>query len=224
MNAGNAFGMPVKHARAAMAQCSVMTELIANVGVWVVAVTTALTVAACSEGPRVVTTDDTRPPTEVAAPTSSVVLNDRDLVNSFDYFVDTADRTGYYFTTPSGRWNCAIIARSKAGCQSASEDEEGLGISGQPTTEPDAEGETTEPTAIVVGSEGDAAFVWMEQEEFALVPGPAKELGFNTILAVGGFRCNVQEASGISCLNEQTGKGFTFSADGYTLTYTDVPI
>jgi hypothetical protein len=42
-------------------------------------------------------------------------------------------------------------------------------------------------------------------------------------LAVAAFRCNVQEASGISCLSEKTGKGFTFSADGYTLQYTDLP-
>jgi hypothetical protein len=54
------------------------------------------------------------------------------------------------------------------------------------------------------------------------VPGPAKALPFNKILAAAGFRCNVQQAS-VACLSESTGNGFTFSADGYTLSYTDVP-
>jgi hypothetical protein len=47
-------------------------------------------------------------------------------------------------------------------------------------------------------------------------------LRFNRILAAAGFRCNVQE-SGVSCLSETSGKGFTFSAEGYTPQYTDVP-
>ncbi len=50
--------------------------------------------------------------------------------------------------------------------------------------------------------------------EFGLDPGPATVLPFNRILAVAGFRCNVQEATGISCMSELTGKGFTFSAEG----------
>ena len=40
---------------------------------------------------------------------------------------------------------------------------------------------------------------------------------------VAGFRCNVHEASGISCMSELSGKGFTFSAEGYITTYIDVP-
>ena len=53
-------------------------------------------------------------------------------------------------------------------------------------------------------------------------PGPANSLQFNRILAAAGFRCNVQE-SGVSCLSESSGKGFTFSAEGFTPQYTDVP-
>lgn len=52
---------------------------------------------------------------------------------------------------------------------------------------------------------------------------PAAELPFNRILAVAGFRCNIQEATGLSCQSELSGKGFTFSADGFTPSYTDVP-
>ena len=48
-------------------------------------------------------------------------------------------------------------------------------------------------------------------------------MAFNKILAVAGFRCNVQEQHGVSCLSELSGKGFTFSADGFVPQYTDVP-
>lgn len=80
------------------------------------------------------------------------------------------------------------------------------------------------PNAVVVPREGDARFVALEQPEFALKPGPAKVLPFNRILAAAGFRCNVQEATGVSCLSEFSGKGFTFSPDGFAPRYTDVPV
>jgi hypothetical protein len=44
------------------------------------------------------------------------------------------------------------------------------------------------------------------------------------ILAAAGFRCNVQEATGVSCLSEFSDKGFTFSADGFAPQYTDFPM
>ena len=40
-------------------------------------------------------------------------------------------------------------------------------------------------------------------------------------LAAAGFRCNVQE-SGVSCQSDTSGKGFTFSADGFVPQYTDL--
>jgi hypothetical protein len=48
-------------------------------------------------------------------------------------------------------------------------------------------------------------------------------LPFNRILAVAGFRCNVQESAGVACMSEISGKGFTFSQDGFVPQYTDVP-
>jgi hypothetical protein len=87
----------------------------------------------------------------------------------------------------------------------------------------DAAGKTATPNALVVAREGAAQFVALEQPEFSLDPGPAKVLPFNKILAAAGFRCNVQEASGVSCLSEFSGKGFTFSSDGFAPQYTDVP-
>ena len=85
----------------------------------------------------------------------------------------------------------------------------------------DAAGQTR-TNAIAVDDDGDPQFVRSDQPEFWLVPGPAKVLQFNRILAAAGFRCNVQE-SGVSCQSETSGKGFTFSAEGYAPQYTDVP-
>jgi hypothetical protein len=183
----------------------------------------ALTAAACSGGP-VVNTGDTSAPTGAAASTAPPTTrpNNFNLVNAHDYFANSDGRAGYYFTTPSGRWRCAILPRSRAGCQSTSSPKSSMGIPGEPETVVNAQGVTHTPNAIVVEGVGDAHFAWLEREEFTLVPGPANALQFNKILAAAGFRCNVQEA-GVSCLSESTGKGFTFSAEGYTLQYTDVP-
>ena len=88
---------------------------------------------------------------------------------------------------------------------------------------PAADGTQAKPTALVIDRTDDAQFVAAEGDPFSLQPGPAATLPFGTVLAVAGFRCNVQEASGVSCGSESSGKGFTFATDGYQLTYTDVP-
>jgi hypothetical protein len=167
-----------------------------------------------------VNTDDAPPRTETSSTAPRPTLNNAHLVNAFNFVAHVGDTTGYYFTTPSGRWRCAITPRTTAGCQASSGR---LGITGAPDTVTDATGEAAAPNAIVVDREGDAHFAAVEQPGFAPAPGPANSLQFNQVLAVGGFRCNVQEATGVSCLNETTGKGFTFSAEGYTLQYIDVP-
>lgn len=148
------------------------------------------------------------PPTTPSAPSSNAHL-----VNAFDYVAHVGDITGYYFTTPSGKWRCAILTHTKAGCQAASSWQSGLGIPDEPDS----------TNAIAVDRDGDPQFVALEQPEFWLVPGPAKALQFNRILAAAGFRCNVQE-TGVSCQSEASGKGFTFSADGFTPHYTDVRV
>ena len=143
-------------------------------------VAVALLAAGCS-GVRVVTTGDppVHTPTATSARPPLPPLNNAHLVDAFDYVAHVNNTAGYFFTTPSGKWRCAIVPRTKAGCS-------------------------------------------LEQPEFWLDPGPANKLQFNRILAVAGFRCNVQE-SGVSCVSEFTGKGFTFSSDGYELHYSDVP-
>ena len=171
----------------------------------------ALLAAGCSDEPIINTGEPAPTATATDAPPSSARASNAHLVDAFDYVGHISDITGYYFTTPSGKWRCAILTRTKAGCQAASNWQSGLGI-------PDKR----EGNAVVVGSQDDPQFVTLEQPEFWLVPGPANVLPFNRILAAAGFRCNVQE-SGVSCLSEASGKGFTFSAQGYTPQYTDVP-
>jgi hypothetical protein len=145
-------------------------------------------------------------------------------VNAFDYVAYPPVGTSYYFTSPSGTWACAIIPRVKVGCQSAKNWPSAMGITGEPDSVHGTAGETTTPNALVVPREGAMQFVALEQPEFVLDPEPAKVLPFNRILAVAGFRCNVQEATGVSCLSELSDRGFTFSADGLVPQYTDVPV
>jgi hypothetical protein len=171
-----------------------------------------LIAAGCSE-PHVITTGGPQNDTATAAPTtSSALLSNALLVNAFDYAAHVGETTGYYFTTPSGKWRCAILTHTKAGCQAASSWESGLGVEGEPDS----------TNAIVVGRDTDPQFVTLEQPEFWLASGTANTLQFNRILAAAGFRCNVQEA-GVSCQSDATGKGFTFSTEGFAPQYTDVP-
>ncbi|MFB1298317.1 hypothetical protein ACAG24_022645 [Mycobacterium sp. pW049] len=183
----------------------------------------AAVLAAGCGAPRVVTTDETSATRTAAAapPPTTTRPSNAHLANAFDFAADVAGQTGYYFASPSGRWECAIIPRTSAGCQNAQSAD--IGIGGAPEQVPGPDGEPDAPNAILVDRTGEVRFVAKPAPGFALDPGPATELPFNRILAVAGFRCNIQEATGISCLSELSGKGFTFSAESYTTTYTDVP-
>ncbi|TRW82413.1 hypothetical protein FK535_13580 [Mycolicibacterium sp. 018/SC-01/001] len=177
--------------------------------------------AACT-GPTVITTDDTvtAPPASPSAPETTRPSNVH-LANAFTYAIPGAadGTTVYAFTTPSGRWQCQITPRTQASCGKAGTTATAIGITGAPDEVPAADGETATPTALLVDRTG--------APQFAALPASTIDdppvLPFNRILAVAGFRCNVQEASGVSCLSELSGKGFTFSADGFTTAYTDVP-
>lgn len=181
----------------------------------------AILAASCS-GERIVTTDE---PPAASPPTSTTVApppppNSAQLVSAFDYVAHPAGAAVYYFTTPSGRWACAIVPRVKAGCQSATSPLSSMNITGEPKTVPDAAGGQTAPNAVVIERNREPRFVAVEQPEFVLED--ANVLQFNRILIAAGFRCNVQEA-GVSCMSEATGKGFTFAPEGFEPQYTEVP-
>jgi hypothetical protein len=180
--------------------------------------TSAALIAACART-VVVNTGETPPRTETPASTSPTGRGDPNLVNAHDYYVISDNVKGYYFTTPSGKWSCAILPHSQAGCQAVGG--QAMGIPGQPDTVPGHNGAVA-PNAIAVGDEGDVGFTWLDRPGFLLKTGKAIVLQFNKTLAAAGFRCNVQEA-GVSCENEMTQKGFAFSATGYVPHYTPVP-
>lgn len=168
----------------------------------------------------VINTDDAAPPPAVSTTAPPPVFGTAHLVNAADYALEVDGRKGYYFSTPSGRWRCAILPRDRAGCQQA-DGTSTVGITGAPTEVPDPAGEPTAPNALVLDQDTDAHFAALAEPDFA--QSEAVVLPFGQVLAVAGFRCNVQEQSGVSCVRDLTGRGFTFSADGYTLRYTDVP-
>jgi hypothetical protein len=183
---------------------------------------TAAVVAACSGA--VATTADSPAPSPTpapGAPSSTERPSNANLADAFDFYGESNGRAGYFFTTPSGTWRCAIIPHDRAGCQSA-KGAASLGVTGEPDTVTDAAGAEVVPNTLVVQDTGDAHFAKLGTDEFRLVPGTAQTLPFGKILAAAGFRCNVQNA-GIACLSEDSNNGFTFSSDGYTLSYTDVP-
>lgn len=196
-----------------------------RLGAVILAVATASLVTAGCSSDTIVNTDDARPPTAATAPPApspSKRPSNEKLANAFDYAAPGPDgETGYYFTSPSKRWVCAIFPRKSAGCQSSTGS--AIAVAGAPTSVPGPQTTDTAPNAITIDSTGDAQFTSLDAPGYALVPGPATVLPFGQVLAVAAFRCNVQEASGIACLSEKSGKGFTFSADGYTLQYTDLP-
>lgn len=181
-----------------------------------------LALAACSS--PIVTTKDTNQQTAppVAATASTRPSNDK-LVNAFDFYTRTNDiHSGYYFTSPSGSWRCVIVPRIWAGCQSSGGTGR-IGVAGAPETVSDPSGQSVAPNAIVVRTEGDPQFASMPADQFKPPSGTAKTLPFNKILAAAGFRCNIQQQAGISCVSEQTGNGFTFSTTGASWQYSDVP-
>jgi hypothetical protein len=185
---------------------------------------TAMLIAACDSG-TIVNTDDARPTTQTSTfappPLSSPRTNDT-LANAFDYAAPQPDgQTAYYFTSPSKRWVCAVIPGDAVGCQSSSGST--IPIKGAPDTVAGQDGTDAAPNAIQVSRDAEPQFATLDSPGYSLVPGPAAILPFGKVLIVAGFRCNVQETTGISCASEVTGKGFTFSADGYTLAYTDLP-
>lgn len=179
----------------------------------------AAALTGCASG-TVVNTDDAASPPPTSTTTPPPAFSTANLVNAADYMLDVNGRKGYYFSTPSGRWQCAILPRDRAGCQPAG-GSSAMAVTGAPEEVPDATGGTAAPNALVLDRDNDAQFANLAQPEFAQPA--AVVLPFGKVLAVAGFRCNVQEQSGVSCVRELTGRGFTFSAEGYTLHYTDVP-
>jgi hypothetical protein len=184
-------------------------------------VAVALLAAAGCSSPISISNDTNQQLPPAPPPTSSTRPSNDKLANAFDYYARTDDvHAGYYFVSPSGSWRCVIVPRTWAGCQSSGG---GLGVTGAPQTVTDDSGQNVTPNSILVRTEGNPQFASVKGDLFKPPTGTAKALPFTKILAAAGFRCNVQQEAGISCVSEETNQGFTFSASGAAWQYTDVP-
>jgi hypothetical protein len=181
---------------------------------------TAVLASACADS-VVVNSGESPPSTATTASATPTGRTDPNLVNGHDFYVTADDLKGYYFTTPSGKWSCAILPHSKAGCQAAAGAQE-MSIPGEPDTVFGADGQPVAPNAIAVADEEVAGFTWLPRPGFSTKSDQPLILDFGKPLAAAGFRCNVQQDR-VSCMNETTKNGFTFSATGYSLRYTPVP-
>ena len=114
----------------------------------------------------VVNTGEKPPAAETTLSTSPVGRSDPNLVDALDYYVTTDGLKGYYFTTPSGKWNCAILPRTEVGCQAAAGTQR-MGIPGEPDTVQTPDGEAVAPSAIAVGDEGQPGFIWLARPGFS---------------------------------------------------------
>ena len=161
----------------------------------VCALTAALTVSCAST--VVVNTGESPSGAETTVSPSPTGRSDPNLVNAHDFYVEADGPTGYYFTTPSGKWICAILPRSQAGCQTAAGAQR-LGIPGEPDTVPGPDGAAVAPNAIAVGDEAEPGFTWLDAPGISLKSAKPLTLDFNKTLAAAGSRCNVQDA-GVSC-------------------------
>ncbi|WP_143536516.1 DUF6636 domain-containing protein [Rhodococcus sp. 05-2254-6] len=132
---------------------------------------------------------------------------------------------GFFFTTPSGLWRCAILADSAqggsddqmAGCQPSSSMP--MNVAGAPSVPDHYSRNATAPNAILVNATEDARFASLSQALFWRYD-TTPVLPYGQTLSANGFSCNVKE-SGVSCRSDDSGKGFTFSTGGYQFDYIE---
>jgi hypothetical protein len=132
-------------------------------------------------------------------------------VNPADYGVGG----NYYFTSPSGKWQCAILAAqpdSETGCHGHFPDfVPRVPGSGAPDVmvAPNAVVMTTRNQKAMLISMGDARFYPESRNSRALPYGRA--------LTVGPITCTIDETTGVSCDDTKTDHGFTVSETAVTL-------
>lgn len=124
----------------------------------------------------------------------------------------------YYFTSPSGKFECGIAAleSSIAGCHGT-----------LPTSAPKVPGSGASSTAVAPNSVqliagSPARFESLGDPKFHRFDGPATALPYGQVLVVdgtgssNGLRCSVDEHTGVTC-TDQVGHGFTVSDEDFDL-------
>lgn len=164
-------------------------------------------------------TSDAPAPPATPAPTPT-------LVDPAGFLYESGGTSGYYFTTPSGLWRCAILADSAqggsdnqmAGCQPKTSKD--MPVEAAPLVEQFGSGALGAPNAILVNRSDDARFASLSQALFWRMDETTPVLGYGQTLSANGFSCNVQE-SGVSCGSDSSGRGFQFSTGGYRFEYVE---
>ncbi|QIS11768.1 DUF6636 domain-containing protein [Nocardia arthritidis] len=103
------------------------------------------------------------------------------------------DATGWYFTTPSGRYACGIVEKG-AGCQGPTKP--------LPADMADCRAEPGEPAIEVTDT---AHFRCLTESTYT---GPNRHiLAYGATLTVNGYTCT-SARNGVTCRNDRTGHGF----------------
>ncbi|MGU3434926.1 hypothetical protein ACNHUS_18155 [Actinomycetes bacterium M1A6_2h] len=117
----------------------------------------------------------------------------------------------YFFTSPSGKFNCAIIgggAQPSAGCQGdLPADAPKVDGSGAP-------GKAVFPNSIEVAGGEPGRFVSLGDPKYTDLDGPARELPYGAPLSANGFTCAVDESTGVTC-TDSSRHGFTVSNNAF---------
>ena len=148
------------------------------------------------------------------------------LVDASTFRSESSGLTGYFFTTPSGTWRCAILIDSAqqgsgsemAGCQPKTSTD--LDVAGAPMVPDHGTGTPVAPNAILVNRTDEARFARLSQALFWRMDGVTPVLEYGRTLSADGFSCNVQK-TGVSCRSDSSNHGFTFSTDGYRYEYVE---
>ncbi len=161
----------------------------------------------------------TASPAGTSATLSNMAMPGVAVADARSYFATSGGIDGYYFTTPAGRWHCAIVISGDphmAGCQPATNTGAGIGVKGAPTVESHHSHKQVPPDTIMIERGSDPRFAVLGQAVFRQTPDGAKVLPYNTSLSADGFTCTARD-SGVSCRDDASGKGFTFSTEGFAM-------
>lgn len=158
-------------------------------------------------------------PASTSVALSNMAVPGTAVADARTYFANSGGIDGYYFTTPTGRWHCAIIVGGEphmAGCQPSTNTGAGIGVKGAPTVESNYSHKQVPPDTILIERGSEPRFAVLRQAVFRLASEQAKVLPYNTSLSADGFTCTARD-SGVSCADDASRKGFTFSTEGFSM-------